>query len=188
MVPAHGAAAFRGAKGGLVTLNLVTGGSGFIGRHLVEQLAARGERVRVLDLRPLELAPAGVEQVAGSITDPATVARAVAGCDRVFHLAANPNLWAPDPKTFEQVNHQGTRRLLDAVQKAGVRRFVYTSTESILKSYRAPKTSARALIDETVVQTLDDMPGPYCRSKYLAEEAAREAAADGLPVVIVNPT
>lgn len=169
-------------------LNLVTGGCGFIGRHLVGALVARGERVRVLDLRPLDPAIDGVEQVVGSITDPATVARAVDGCERVFHLAANPNLWAPDPKTFEVVNHQGTRRTLEAAQKAGVQRFVYTSTESILKSYRAPRQSARALIDETVVLTLEDMPGPYCCSKFLAEEAAREAAAGGLPVVIVNPT
>lgn len=169
-------------------LNLVTGGCGFIGRHLVEQLAARGERVRVLDLRPIAESREGVEQVVGSITDPAAVARAVDGCERVFHLAANPNLWAPDPKSFDAVNHQGTRRVLDAAQKAGVQRFVYTSTESILKSYRAPRQSVRALIDETVVLTLEDMPGPYCRSKFLAEEAAREAARSGLPVIIVNPT
>ena len=169
-------------------LNLVTGGCGFIGRHLVEQLAARGERVRVLDLRPLDAAPQGVEQVTGSIIDPAVAARAVDGCARVFHLAANPNLWAPDPNSFEAVNHQGTRRMLEAARKARVERFVYTSTESILKSYRAPKQSTRALIDESVVLTLADMPGPYCRSKFLAEEAAREASAGGLPVVIVNPT
>jgi dihydroflavonol-4-reductase len=172
----------------LVRLNLVTGGCGFIGRHLVEQLAARGERVRVLDLRPLDAAPQGVEQIAGSITDPSVAARAVDGCARVFHLAANPNLWAPDRKSFDAVNHQGTRRMLEAARTAGVERFVYTSTESILKSYRAPKLSTRALIDESVVLTLGDMPGPYCRSKFLAEEAAREAAAGGLPVVIVNPT
>ena len=169
-------------------LNLVTGGCGFIGRHLVEQLAARGERVRVLDLRSLGATPAGVERVVGSITEPATVARAMDGCERVFHLAANPNLWAPDPRSFDVVNHQGTRRMLEAAQKAGVQRFVYTSTESILKSCRAPKGSARALIDEKVRLTLEDMPGPYCRSKFLAEEAAREAAAGGLPVVIANPT
>src|SRR6185312_7808216 len=120
--------------------------------------------------------------------DPATVARATEGCERVFHLAANPNLWAPDPRSFDAVNHQGTRRVLEAAQKAGVQRFVYTSTESILKSCRAPKGSARALIDEKVRLTLEDMPGPYCRSKFLAEEAAREAAAGGLPVVIANPT
>ncbi|HNB27084.1 MAG TPA: NAD-dependent epimerase/dehydratase family protein [Alphaproteobacteria bacterium] len=172
----------------MARLNLVTGGSGFIGRHLVDALLARGERVRVLDLRPIAPVPENVELALGSITDAAHVARAVAGCDRVFHLAANPNLWAPDPKSFDAVNHQGTRRMLEAAQKAGVARFVYTSTESILKSYRAPKTSQRALIDETVVLGLDDMPGPYCRSKYLAEQAAREAAAGGLPVVIVNPT
>ncbi len=169
-------------------LNLVTGGCGFIGRHLVDQLAARGERVRVLDLRSLDARPAGVEHVVGSITEPATVARAMDGCERVFHLAANPNLWAPDPRSFDAVNHQGTRRMLEAAQKAGVQRFVYTSTESILKSCRAPKGSARALIDEKVRLTLEDMPGPYCRSKFLAEEAAREAAAGGLPVVIANPT
>lgn len=169
-------------------LNLVTGGCGFIGRHLVAQLVARGEAVRVLDLRPLDSSLQGVEQVVGSITDPSTVTRAVDSCDRVFHLAANPNLWAPDPKSFDAVNHQGTRRVLEAAQKAGVQRFIYTSTESILKSYRAPRQSARALIDETVVLTLADMPGPYCRSKFLAEEAAREAARSGLPVVIVNPT
>jgi len=172
----------------MVGLSLVTGGCGFIGRHLVEQLAARGERVRVLDLHPLDSPPAGVEQVVGSITDPATVARAIDGCEQVFHLAANPNLWAVDPEIFDRVNHQGTRRMLEGAQKAGVRRFLYTSTESILKSYRAPKQSARALIDENVQLTVDDMPGPYCRSKFLAEQAAREAAAGGLPVVIVNPT
>jgi dihydroflavonol-4-reductase len=188
MVPAHRAAALWRAKGVLVRLNLVTGGCGFIGRHLVEQLAVRGERVRVLDLRPLDPTSPKVEQVVGSITDPAAVARAMDGCERVFHLAANPNLWASDPKSFDAVNHQGTRRMLEAAQKAGVERFLYTSTESILKSYRAPKQSARALIDEKVRLTLEDMPGPYCRSKFLAEEAAREAAAGGLPVVIANPT
>ena len=169
-------------------LNLVTGGCGFIGWHLVEQLAARGESVRVLDLRPMRARPEGVEQVVGSITDPLAVARAMEGCERVFHLAANPNLWAPDPTSYDAVNHQGTRRMLEAARKAGVQRFVYTSTESILKSYRAPRRSPRALIDETVMLSVDDMPGPYCRSKFLAEQAAREAAGDGLPVVIVNPT
>jgi dihydroflavonol-4-reductase len=78
--------------------------------------------------------------------------------------------------------------MLEAAQKADVQRFLYTSTESILKSCRAPRSCNRALIDESVRLTLEDMPGPYCRSKFLAEEAAREAAAGGLPVVIVNPT
>ncbi|MEZ5833104.1 MAG: NAD-dependent epimerase/dehydratase family protein [Dongiaceae bacterium] len=171
-----------------MALNLVTGGCGFIGRHLVEQLATRGERVRVLDLRPFESAVPAIEAMVGSITDSAAVAHAVEGCERIFHLAANPNLWARDPKSFDEVNHQGTRRMLEAAQKSGVQRFVYTSTESILKSVRAPRQSARALIDEGVRLTLEDMPGPYCRSKFLAEEAAREAAAGGLPVVIANPT
>lgn len=172
----------------MARLNLVTGGSGFIGRHVVEALLARGERVRLLDLRPISPVPEGVELVLGSITDSAHVARAVQGCDRVFHLAANPNLWAADPRVFDAVNHQGTRRVLDAAQKAGVARVIYTSTESILKNYRAPEASQQALIDESVRLTVDDVPGPYCRSKFMAEEAAREAAAGGMPVVIVNPT
>src|ERR1044071_6162675 len=119
MVPAHPAPALRSAKGGRVSLNLVTGGSGFIGRHLVDTLVARGERGRVLDLRPLAPDMPGVGQVIGSIID-----RAVDGCERIFHLAANPNLWASDPATFDVVNHQGTRRMLEAAQKANVQRFI----------------------------------------------------------------
>lgn len=169
-------------------VDLVTGGRGFLGRHLVELLVSQGRNVRVLDLRPWPEAPASVEAISGSITDPGIVERAMAGCERVFHLAANPNLWAPDPSTFEIVNHQGTRRVLEAAMRQKPGRIVYTSTESILKSYRAPKASRSALIDETVKLSVDDMPGPYCRSKFHAEEAAKEAAAAGLPVVIVNPT
>jgi dihydroflavonol-4-reductase len=106
----------------------------------------------------------------------------------VFHLAANPNLWAPDPKTFHEVNYEGTLRVLEASQKASVPRIVYTSTESILKNVRAPNGSEAALIDESVELDLEDIWGAYCRSKFLAEGAARRAAKNGMPVVIVNPT
>jgi dihydroflavonol-4-reductase len=174
-------------------LSLVTGGCGFMGRHLVSLLSARGDRVRILDLRdwpssPAMPLPANVEMRLGSIRDREVLARASAGVDRVFHLAANPNLWAADPNAFHEVNYEGTCRVIDAAAAAGVNRFVYTSTESILKNINAPRASRQALIDEKVHHSVNDVPGPYCRSKFRAEEAAHAAARDGLPVVIVNPT
>ena len=175
-------------RGSGVGTALVTGGCGFIGRHLTTLLAQRGYQVRVLDLRDWPDAPAGVEIRKGSIVDPATVASAVEGAQLVFHLAANPNLWAPDPRTFHEVNYVGTCRVLEASAKAGVERIVYTSTESILKNIRARNGSRAALIDESVELALEDVWGAYCRSKFLAEGEARRAAKAGLPVVIVNPT
>jgi dihydroflavonol-4-reductase len=170
---------------------LVTGGCGFMGRHLVKILRARGDTVRVLDLLQWpgdrDAAP-DIEVINGSITNPQIVKRAMDGMDRVFHLAANPNLWAPDPAQFNEVNYLGTCRMLEEAGRRSLQRFVYTSTESILKSARAKRSSGRALIDETVRLQIDDMPGPYCRSKFRAEEAAHEAAASGMPLVIVNPT
>lgn len=167
---------------------LVTGGCGFIGRHLTKLLVQRGYKVRVLDLQDWPNAPAGVDICQGSILDAGMVADAVQGVDVVFHLAANPNLWAPDPQTFHDVNYEGTCRVLEASANARVPRIVYTSTESILKNVRAPNGSVAALIDESVELGLDDVSGAYCRSKLLAESAARRAAKNGLPVVIVNPT
>ena len=168
-------------------MDLVTGGCGFIGRHLVLALLAAGRRVRVFDLRPWR-SEDGPEAVQGSITDMDAVLKAMGGCERVFHLAANPNLWARDPAEFDRVNHRGTLNVLAAARQAKPGRLVYTSTESILKSCRQPPSRSQAMIDESVRLELDDMPGPYCRSKFLAEVAARKAAGDGVPVVIVNPT
>lgn len=175
-------------SGSAVGRALVTGGCGFIGRHLSTLLVRRGYAVRVLDLQDWPEAPPGVEVRQGSILDRATMTEAVAGMTIVFHLAANPNLWAPDPHTFHEVNYEGTCRVLEAALAAGVPRIVYTSTESILKNVRAPNGSRAALIDESVELDLDDVWGAYCRSKFLAEGAARRAARSGAPVVIVNPT
>lgn len=173
---------------GVAETALVTGGCGFIGRHLTELLVQHGYSVRVVDLQDCPDAPQGVDVWQGSILDRKLMADAVAGVDVVFHLAANPNLWAPDPRTFHEVNYEGTVRVLEASAKAAVPRIVYTSTESILKKVKAPNGSEAALIDESVELDLDDIWGAYCRSKFLAEGAARRAAKDGMPVVIVNPT
>jgi dihydroflavonol-4-reductase len=175
-------AASTGAPG---PLSVVTGGAGFIGRHLVQLLLDRGHRVRVVDICDTPPVDPRVEMHKGSILDRMHLQHAFVGADYVFHLAANPNLWAADKRTFDEVNHEGTRRVLEAADEARARRIVYCSTESILKGIR---DDDRRPADEAVARSVDDMPGPYCRSKFLAERAAFEAAARGQPVVIVNPT
>jgi len=169
-----------------MAVTLITGGSGFIGQAVVTALLERGgDTLRVLDLEPPpEPLAARVDFHQGSILDAQRLHRAMRGCERVFHLAGIPDLWLPEKRRFEEVNHQGSRRVLEAAARAGVRRLVFTSTESIVAGTRG----RRGEVDETSPATLADMPGPYCRSKFRAEAAARQAARAGLPVVIVNPT
>jgi dihydroflavonol-4-reductase len=165
---------------------LVTGGAGFIGSHLVRQLVAANHAVRVLE-KPgasvSQLPQDQIEIVFADIRDGAAVARATGDCDVVLHLAANPNLWARSPDEFEEVNHQGTRHVLEAARSAGARRIVHVSTESILAAARGQE-----MITENTRTSLSDMIGPYCRSKWLAEQAAQEAVEAGQPVMIVRPT
>ena len=118
-----------------MTLVLVTGGSGFIGQHLVEALRARGQRVRVLDVRPPTAANADVEYVHGSVLDGAAVDAALAGVDQVYHLAGLPGMWVADKQAFHDVNYRGTEVVLAAAMKRGVSRFLHCSTESILFPY-----------------------------------------------------
>lgn len=169
-----------------MALNLVTGGCGFIGTHLVALLRRRGEDVRVLDLKSPVERVAGVEYHRGTITDPAAVDRAAVGCRRVFHLAALSGLWNPDKKAFITVNRTGTRNMLEAARRRDVETFVHTSTESVLIAMgrgRRPQ-----MVNERTERNLGDMAGAYCRGKHLAEQEARRAAGQGQRVVIVNPT
>ena len=166
---------------------VVTGGAGFIGSHLVERLVGRGRRVRVVE-RPgagVGHLPPGVEVVRADIRDRAATRVAVAGGRWVYHLAANPNLWARDRGEFDAVNHRGTVHVLDASLEGGAERVVHVSTESILTC--AP-SKGRGTIAEDVEVTLDDAVGPYCRSKLRAENEAMARARAGAPVVVVNPT
>jgi len=166
-------------------LTIVTGGAGFIGSHLVEQLVARGERVRVVERPGADAGhlPAGVEVVRADIRDPAAVAAAMQGARWVYHLAANPNLWARDRGEFDAVNHRGTVHVLDAALAAGAERVLHTSTESILTCARDTGPIA-----EDVEIALADAVGPYCRSKLRAENEALARARSGRPVVVANPT
>ena len=167
-------------------VNLVTGGAGFIGRQLVALLLARGERVRVFDIDAGEGLPPGVELQRGCIGDAEAVRRALGGARRLYHLAGNPNLWTRNRADFDAVNHQGTKVVLAEAGRCDLERIVFTSTESILCGQRPRGTDGAT--DETVRRDIGEMIGPYCRSKFLAEQEARRAAERGQPVVIVNPT
>jgi dihydroflavonol-4-reductase len=167
-----------------VTQTLVTGGSGFIGQHLVAALLAQGCRVRILDQRPPQYAGGAAQYIKGSILDEELVGEALDDIEEVYHLAALPGMWMPCRDDFHAVNCRGTEIMLEAARKHGVARFLHCSTESILFGQSPPKSSSI----EHVRTTPDEMPGAYTRSKLLAEQLALQAAAFGFPVVIANPT
>ena len=165
---------------------LVTGATGFLGSHVARALAGRGENVRVLvrassDARALEGLDA--ERCTGDLRDCASLERALVGVRRVFHVAADYRLWARDPREIHESNVTGTQNLLDAAGRAGVEKFVYTSTVATIA---VPRKGS--LPNEETQSSLTEMIGHYKRSKFTAEQCARSAAASGLPVVIVNPT
>lgn len=165
---------------------LVTGATGFVGSHVARQLVSTGQRVRILVRRTSNLAVLEglpVERVEGDLRDAASLARAMQGVRRVFHVAADYRLWTRRPEEIYESNVEGTRRLLEAAGRAGVERIVYTSTVATIAVPRAG-----ALPSEETRATLEEMIGHYKRSKFLAEQEAIRAAANGAPVVIVNPT
>jgi dihydroflavonol-4-reductase len=164
---------------------LVTGGTGFIGHHVVRLLVERGENVRVL-VRPDEdrspLADLDVEFRTGNLLDPDSLTAAVDGVDRLFHLAAIYALWLPEPEQMYRVNVEGTRALMRAAMTAGVERVVHTSSIAALGV--RPGTEAA---DETTGFNQWRFANDYVWSKYISEQEVRGLAAAGLPVVIVNP-
>lgn len=168
---------------------LVTGGTGFVGCHVARLLVERGTPIRAL-VRPnsrrdnlADLNPALTEIVCGDLTDPASLREAVRGCDTLYHIAADYRLWSRDSQELYRSNVEGTRALLEAARAGGVSRVVYTSTVGALgiPSDGSPGTEATPVSES-------DMTGHYKRSKFLAEQEAQRFAAEGLPVIIVNPS
>ncbi len=166
---------------------LVTGATGFVGWHVARELLRRGERVRGLVRDPARSAKAltelqGIETVVGDLRDEDSLVSAVEGCGAVYHVAADYRLWAPRPEEMYRSNVDGTRSLLAAAKRAGVERCVYTSTVGCIGMRKGDLGS------EDTPAGLEEMQGPYKRSKFLAERIALQFAEQGFPVVIVNPT
>jgi dihydroflavonol-4-reductase len=165
---------------------LVTGATGFVGAAVARALGAAGWQVRVLARPGSErgnLRSLTVEVVEGELADDNSLERALEGCDGLFHVAADYRLGARDPRPLYRTNVEGTRNILGAARRVGVPRIVYTSSVATV-GIPADGTPG----NERSPVALSNMIGHYKRSKFLAEEAAREAAAGGLSVVIVNPS
>jgi len=164
----------------------VTGGSGFIGSHVVAQLIAAGVEVTCL-VMPGDPAPAlrglPVTLVEGSLNAPSSYARHLEGQPIAFHLAAIYALWLPEPRRMFEVNVDGTRTFLQAARAQGVPRVVYTSSIAAVGSQ-----PGEALADETEPFNDWDVADPYVLSKYIAELEAFACAAPGFEVVAVNPS
>jgi dihydroflavonol-4-reductase len=164
----------------------VTGATGFLGSHVARVLADQGADLRLLvrptsNLRNLE--GLNSETVTGDLRDAGSLEKAMSGCDTVFHVAADYRLWVPDPVEMYRSNVDGTRAILAAARKNGVRRVVYTSSVGTV-GFIANGHPA----DEDSPVSLAEMIGHYKRSKFVAEQVALEAGRGGMHVVIVNPT
>lgn len=170
----------------------VTGASGFVGANLVHELVARGHHVKAL-LRPQAdtrgLAGAEYEPVPGDLLDPrAKLTAAMRGCDWVFHVAASYSLWLPDYAPMFRANVDGTRNVLEAAHAADVPRTVYTSTVGCIGLPRPGADGQIIPTDESTPMAEAQMSNPYKLSKWRAEVVARELAAAGHRIVVVNPS
>jgi dihydroflavonol-4-reductase len=167
-------------------LAFITGATGFVGSHVARALAQQGADLRLLvrsNSNQKNLEDLNADLVTGDLRDPATLEKAIAECEVVFHVAADYRLWVRDPEQMYRANVEGTRAILDTARKNHVRRVVYTSSVATMGF-----TSNGQPADENSPVSLHDMIGPYKRSKFMAEKVAIEAADAGQDVVIVNPT
>jgi dihydroflavonol-4-reductase len=168
-------------------MNLVTGANGFVGAAVVRAILHRGEAARALvregsnleNLRGLD-----IELVRGDITNADSLRRACRGCSTVFHVAADYRLWAPDPELMFATNVGGSVNVVESAAHESVERLVYTSSVAVL-GINADRSPA----DESTPVTVDDMIGPYKRSKFEAEVAVlQKAQLVEMPTVVVNPS
>jgi nucleoside-diphosphate-sugar epimerase len=160
----------------------VTGGSGFVGRNLIEMLRAQGWEVRALarsDKASEAVRAAGAEPVRGDLDDEHALVEGMRGCSHVFHCAAKVEQFGRRAD-FVRINVDGTQRVLDAARAAGAKRVVHVSTEAVLCGTRIVG------VDETAPRAKHPV-GLYAETKGLAEDRVLAANRDGLETVIVRP-
>jgi dihydroflavonol-4-reductase len=164
----------------------VTGATGFLGSHVARALADQGAQLRLL-VRPTSnlknLDGLKAETAIGDLRDPASLQKAMAGCESVFHVAADYRLWVRDPVEMYRSNVEGTRAILEAARNCGVRSVVYTSSVATIGF-----TGNGQPASEDSPVSLAEMIGHYKRSKFMAEQVALEAGRGTMKVVTVNPT
>jgi dihydroflavonol-4-reductase len=163
----------------------LTGATGFVGSHVAALAAEQGAELRLLARKTSNTAnlPKNAELILGDLREPTIFASALIGCDAVLHVAADYRLWVPDPADMYKANVEGTRELLRLAREAGVPRVVYTSSVATM-GFKTDGT----IVDEATPVSEADMIGHYKRSKWMAEQAALEAARAGQQVIILNPT
>jgi len=164
----------------------VTGATGFLGNHVARELLAHGAELRLFvrsTSRTENIADLTAEQVLGDLRDLNSLKRGMAGCEVVFHVAADYRLWALNGKELYDSNVEGTRNILRAAGESGIRRVVYTSSVATMGF-----GNNGTVTDESTPVALPDMIGDYKRSKFLAEQLVIDTAKSGQDVVMVNPT
>jgi dihydroflavonol-4-reductase len=167
-------------------LTFLTGATGYLGSHVARVLVEQGANLRLL-VRPTSnlknLEGLNAETVTGDLRDAASLEKPIAGCEAVFHVAADYRLWVKDPAEMYRSNVEGTRAILEAARKNNVRCVVYTSSVATMGF-----TGNGLPADEDSPVSLADMIGHYKRSKFMAEQVALEAGRSGMRVITVNPT
>jgi dihydroflavonol-4-reductase len=164
-----------------MTTVFLTGASGFLGGHLLRELRATGCKVKALSRRAesdATIAALGGDPVRGELADTPSLQEVLAGCEAVFHTAADTSMWRPRAAAQTATNVQGTQHLLRAAEAAGVKAFVHTSSVSAFSHL------VRGTIDESVPQLGGQSWINYERSKYLGEQAVRQSR---VPWIVFNP-
>jgi dihydroflavonol-4-reductase len=163
----------------------VTGGTGFIGANLVRLLQQEGYKIKAL-VRPNSkldnLKNLDIEIVRSDLNDP-EIWRQMKDCQYLFHVAAHYSLWQADKEALYHHNVLGTRNVLAAARKAGIERTVYTSSVAAIGVRGDGKPA-----DETYQSPVEKLIGHYKKSKFLAEQEAKNAAKNGQEIIIVNPS
>ncbi|HEX3036966.1 MAG TPA: NAD-dependent epimerase/dehydratase family protein [Thermodesulfobacteriota bacterium] len=163
----------------------VTGGTGFIGGHLIKRLLRDGINVKALardQIKADNLRKLGVEPVVGDITERNSIKSTLQGCDILYHLGNISSWWIPDKTQYYKVNVEGTRNIMLEALEQGVKKVIYTSSLATIRKRNGES------VTEKDIEHARDFQSHYGRSKFLAEqEALRIHRESGLPVVILNP-